>query len=910
MRPAEHATAIQRQTNGTAFQLAPTLSSFGYGIGQRLPDPVREKMESVFDASFSDVRIHLGPQAGSIGALAFTHGSNIYFAPGQYNPHTAQGQQLLGHELAHVVQQRSGRVANPFGAGIAVIRDPALEAEADQMGMRAAHAAMPVQAKPPGAGLRTPLPSSAPGAKPFARTGPSLGGLALRPKARAILSSQRSAQPKLVRFSGLPRIRAAGPSSRTGAVVQRRMNLTPSDFPINSVARRLARLAKRLQWPRILGDDVDQEQRIIASNLDAMIEGLENYGAFDVEDEQQLGLLYFQVLSYIKHVTLGPPGTHERLQKALAAPKTPPAIYDLAFIGAGTTTAYYIDTLGPWHDHSTTLLFGDTKKNPWAGQRGFSIDFINHARRQIDFPSKNITDYPLEGDEKRSTGMFMKRRRFARHAAAIIAAAIPESQCIKDEIERGGISKPDANYQIKTKGGAVYRVKKIVFAAGAGGHKAPAYKEGTGKAYEMDVPSTLRGTQVIDMDRFIRDVVQTDQPGRVIVVGPNAAIDAVAAAKLCKWEVVWFAGAPAFLPGTFYMDKPYELQKVERFDAVHVDVVPAGKKMDVYFCNQVKSGLDKHERSTVCARTISEKQCIKGVDFIVYGIGPLGTLGSLLAKELIEELEPVYEETFKFAPGKYEILPSDLSEYVNKRLAKIIPENSTKEAELVAWAQKQKESRGAGKAFLGLKTKDSGLLVFGAAAEAHAPTRTMVGSDPGSVRAAVSSDVLTHGQLTYIRAAIVAHNQFIPASVGQRVDFGHANADILRAHLAAKYPDIGNAKVDLDDTVATRIIEVVMTLARDRRIPHGYTRDQEQLITRALEEIDRAFGSGSGLTQLQARVTRLGNDLIKSIAKANVNPTYLQWLKTNPTELEAFNKEQEQKRALLKLDQEGFFLED
>jgi hypothetical protein len=146
--------------------------------------------------------------------------------------------------------------------------------------------------------------------------------------------------------------------------------------------------------------------------------------------------------------------------------------------------------------------------------------------------------------------------------------------------------------------------------------------------------------------------------------------------------------------------------------------------------------------------------------------------------------------------------------------------------------------------------------------------------------------------------------------VGQRVDFGHANADILRAHLAAKYPDIGNPKVDLDDTVATRIIEVVMTLARDRRIPHGYTPDQERLITRALEEIDRAFGSGSGLTQLQARVTRLGNDLIKSIAKANVNPTYLQWLKTNPTELEAFNKEQEQKRALLKLDKEGFFLED
>jgi len=82
--------------------------------------------------------VHVGPQAAAIGALAFTQGSDIHFAPGQYNPMTPQGQQIIGHELAHVLQQRAGRVRNPFGTGVAVVQDHALEAEADRMGARAA----------------------------------------------------------------------------------------------------------------------------------------------------------------------------------------------------------------------------------------------------------------------------------------------------------------------------------------------------------------------------------------------------------------------------------------------------------------------------------------------------------------------------------------------------------------------------------------------------------------------------------------------------------------------------------------------------------------------------------------------------------------------------------------------------
>ena len=141
---------VQRFAHGEALRLPAQLTNFGHGAGQSLPPLVLQKMESFFGTSFADVRVHVGPQAASIGALAFTQGANLYFAPGQYNPHSPQGQQLLGHELTHVVQQRAGRVRNPFGGGIAVVNDRTLEDEANRMGIKAAAHQLPVQMKKAG----------------------------------------------------------------------------------------------------------------------------------------------------------------------------------------------------------------------------------------------------------------------------------------------------------------------------------------------------------------------------------------------------------------------------------------------------------------------------------------------------------------------------------------------------------------------------------------------------------------------------------------------------------------------------------------------------------------------------------------------------------------------------------------
>lgn len=105
-----------------------------------IPDGVKQKMEDSFGTDFSSVRVHPdSSSAPEVGALAYTQGSDIHFAPGQFKPDTSTGQQLLGHELTHVVQQQESRVQPTTEiAGMAVNDDVSLEHEADILGAKAA----------------------------------------------------------------------------------------------------------------------------------------------------------------------------------------------------------------------------------------------------------------------------------------------------------------------------------------------------------------------------------------------------------------------------------------------------------------------------------------------------------------------------------------------------------------------------------------------------------------------------------------------------------------------------------------------------------------------------------------------------------------------------------------------------
>lgn len=103
-----------------------------------IPEEVRANMENAFQADFSDVKVHPdSSKAPAVGALAYTQGTDIHFAPGQYKPDTSSGRQLLAHELTHVQQQREGKVKPTTEVkGLPVNDDPSFEKEADKMGKK------------------------------------------------------------------------------------------------------------------------------------------------------------------------------------------------------------------------------------------------------------------------------------------------------------------------------------------------------------------------------------------------------------------------------------------------------------------------------------------------------------------------------------------------------------------------------------------------------------------------------------------------------------------------------------------------------------------------------------------------------------------------------------------------------
>ena len=99
----------------------------GAGAPQPMSAALREKFEPGFGADFSNIRISRGHIPEAMGIEAVAKGTDILID-------SRAGMDVLGHELAHVVQQAQGQV----GSGFPVVHNAALEHQADVMGARAA----------------------------------------------------------------------------------------------------------------------------------------------------------------------------------------------------------------------------------------------------------------------------------------------------------------------------------------------------------------------------------------------------------------------------------------------------------------------------------------------------------------------------------------------------------------------------------------------------------------------------------------------------------------------------------------------------------------------------------------------------------------------------------------------------
>jgi hypothetical protein len=108
----------------------------GAGPGIALDNGTRSVMEAGFGHDFSSVRVHAdtgaAAHARTVNARAFTVGQDVFFAPGQYEPHSAIGRRLLAHELAHVTQRRDGWLQRTAYESCSSTRQPELRAAVDR----------------------------------------------------------------------------------------------------------------------------------------------------------------------------------------------------------------------------------------------------------------------------------------------------------------------------------------------------------------------------------------------------------------------------------------------------------------------------------------------------------------------------------------------------------------------------------------------------------------------------------------------------------------------------------------------------------------------------------------------------------------------------------------------------------
>jgi hypothetical protein len=133
----EEQRVLQRSAGA---QASPGFHGIPPSQGEPLGPETLHPLEAYFQSDLSDVRVHANTEAAesaeALDAHAYTTGSDIYFAPGMYAPATTQGRRLLAHEVAHVVQQSSGKepaIAMKSAHGVKIgAPEDILESEAEQ----------------------------------------------------------------------------------------------------------------------------------------------------------------------------------------------------------------------------------------------------------------------------------------------------------------------------------------------------------------------------------------------------------------------------------------------------------------------------------------------------------------------------------------------------------------------------------------------------------------------------------------------------------------------------------------------------------------------------------------------------------------------------------------------------------
>src|SRR3954451_1542796 len=103
--------------SGVAHPAIESAIAAARGGGSPLEASLASSFSGRLGHAVDDVRVHTDSTAAAltraVSARAFATGTDIFFAPGEYQPGSPAGRELIAHEVAHTDQQRGAPLNGP-----------------------------------------------------------------------------------------------------------------------------------------------------------------------------------------------------------------------------------------------------------------------------------------------------------------------------------------------------------------------------------------------------------------------------------------------------------------------------------------------------------------------------------------------------------------------------------------------------------------------------------------------------------------------------------------------------------------------------------------------------------------------------------------------------------------------------
>jgi Domain of unknown function (DUF4157) len=566
---------VQRRENIGGGEASTDLESSiqsARGGGQSLDANLQQSMGQAMGADFSGVKVHTDSQSDqlnkSIQAKAFTTGQDLFFRQGAYEPSSRGGQELIAHELTHVVQQNGG----------AVQRSPSFKQDQPSLSIQRKFNLTKDE--------KTRLLSSD------------------TENREAIVSS--SVDALKTRKEDLKQYEEKGKEKDVETYVNHTnlkeeikimfdSNIDYGEVDINNV-QQLALFYFRVK------KQLDPEQR--KGQLETAKEtGQAN--AQDFIDKLDEGSYEDRV----KHSV----GVWENGQKV-------EKVYNLAILGAGASAAYYIENNLNNINLDKTILIGE--EQPWRKERG-DKGVINH-------PMNMINPKQQKGKELQDSGGGLASRQEFSDEVDKVVNQIPRKENKILSVQKQGYATK--YYRIDLGSEVVYAQNVVVGLGigkhtlpkdiAENGQKQTDIKNPE-NAFKENIP------RVLNMDEFQRaiseETITSGDIKSMVISGPNAGIDvATTAIRKNIKNVSWIVGnsGPMFLPGTDNVFAAKSQKKATKNDEQNEKVKKDGEiTYYQYYYNSVDVGNGGVTVHYGDGKKEDQGPPIKA-DLFVYALGP------------------------------------------------------------------------------------------------------------------------------------------------------------------------------------------------------------------------------------------------------------------------------------------------